>query len=112
MGRRSYPHSCILQLLSAVRDDCHPNHDGDTDGDHDGYQDHDGDHDFGMGFFFQGRAELIRIFHCTDRHLPDDNLQDDDRIPDDDGLGDKDTVHDFDGTCPYYSRLCLYRSRR
>lgn len=34
--------------------------------------------------FFSGCAELIRILHRTDRHLPDHNLQDDDRNPDDD----------------------------
>lgn len=62
--------------------------------------------------FFFGRAELIRTLHCVDRHLPDNNLQDDDRIQDDDRLGDKDRVHDLDGACPYYSRLGLDRNRR
>lgn len=101
-----------MQLLPAAPDDCYQNHEGDTDGDHDGHQDDDTDDDFGMVFFFSGRAELIRTSHCTDRHLPDDYLQDDDRIQDDDGLGDKDTVHDFDGACPHNTRLGLYRSHR
>ena len=40
-------------MLSAVPDDGHPNHDGDTDGDHDRHQDHDGDDDF-CAFLFSG----------------------------------------------------------
>ena len=64
------------------------------------------------GVFFLERAGLIQTLHCTDRHLPDDNLQDDDRNPDDDGLGDKDRLRDFDDACPYYSCLGLYRSHR
>jgi hypothetical protein len=63
-------------------------------------------------FVFFRRAELIRTLHCTDRHLPDHNLQDDDRNQDDDGHGDKDRDHDFDDARPYYSRLGLYRSHR